>query len=95
MTKVIYFLRGCPTEEQWEEARIMRAVFRNPDAVGQDGDFFEDCEAVCGKSIPEAYAHKPVVKCSLSPPEAQKSNRADKPAAKSAGRAKANRKKGE
>ena len=95
MPRVIYFLRGCPTEEQWEEARIMGAVFRNPDAVGQVGDFFEDCEAVCGESIPVDYADKPVLDCSAVRPRMPGIDRTVKPAAKSAGRAKAGKKKGE
>ena len=95
MPKVIYFLKGCPTEEQWEEARVMQAVFRDPDAVGMEGDFFEDCEAVCGERIPEVYSDKPVLDCSAVHPPIPKINRADKPAAKSSGRAKAGKKKGE
>lgn len=89
--KVIYFLRGRPTEEQWAEARIMGAVFRNPDAVGRDGDFFEDCESVCGESIPEVYAHKPVLECSAAGLKAAEKNRP----AKAVGRSKTAAKRGE
>ena len=97
MPKVIYFLRGCPTEEQWEEARVMQAVFRNPEAVGREGDFFEDCEAVCGESIPEAYAHKPVLGCLVNQLKAAKNkeSRANKPSGQTAGRPRSGRKVGE
>lgn len=59
MAKVIYFIRGLPTEHQKKEAAAMQAVIRNPDKVGRPGDFLEKCEAVYGDVIPAKYQGKP------------------------------------
>ncbi|UQZ90210.1 hypothetical protein C4J81_13765 [Deltaproteobacteria bacterium Smac51] len=61
MIKVIFFIRGLPTEDQKRAAGAMQAVIRDPDKVGGPGDFIEQCEYVCGDIIPEPYKDKPQV----------------------------------
>ena len=68
--KMIWFIKGVATPEQKQLAKENGFVIRNASAV-VDGDFLEQCDAVCG-DIPEQYKEVEQVDCpkqSIAKPE--------------------------
>lgn len=51
--KTIWFIKGAITTEHKELAKEKGFIIRNASAV-VDGDFLEQCDAVCG-DVPEQY----------------------------------------
>lgn len=51
--KIIWFIKGVATPEQKQLAKEKGFIIRNASAV-VDGDFLEQCDAVCG-DVPEQY----------------------------------------
>lgn len=58
MKKILYFIRGVPTEAELAEAENIRALIRDCQAW-HERDCFEECDIVMGKeeNIPNPYKH--------------------------------------